>query len=90
MVISEVDYYNLLYLGLPFRMTQKFYLVQNATAWVLTGTPHTTRIHPALFELHWLPVEYQTSLKVLVLTFKALKGQGPMYHQDCLSRYTPK
>lgn len=47
------------------------------------------RIQPVLHQLHWLPIEYQTLLKVTVLTFKALDGLGPAYLLDSLSPYVP-
>lgn len=44
-------------------------------------------IQPVLCQLDWLLVEYRVRLKVLVLTIKALSGQGLMYLRDCLLPY---
>ena len=39
--------------------------------------------------LHWLPVKFRIDFKVLLLTYKALNGQGPSYIADSLVSYTP-
>ena len=39
-------------------------------------------ITPVLRELHWLPVQFRIQFKFIVITFKAINGQGPMYQQE--------
>ncbi|XP_053224999.1 uncharacterized protein LOC128403884 [Podarcis raffonei] len=90
MVTSRLDYCNSLYAGLPLKLTQKLQWVQNAAARLLTGSVPWEHIHPVLFKLHWLPVEYRIRFKVLLLTFKALHGLGPSSLRDRLSRYAPR
>ena len=41
-----------------------------------------------LKELHWLPVFYTVNFKILVLTCRALHGQGPPYIRDLLQPYS--
>ena len=38
----------------------------------------------------WLPVEFRIKFRVLVLTFKALRGPGPIYLKDRLFLYKPQ
>lgn len=76
---------NLLYIGLPLRLSQKFQLIQNAAACVLTRTPHREHIQPDLCKLYWLLVEYRIRFKILVLNFKSLNSLGAMYLRDHLS-----
>lgn len=64
-VISSLDYYNLVYVGLPFKLTKKSQLVQNAVVGVLTGTPATTHIQMMLHQLQWLQTEYSIRFKAL-------------------------
>lgn len=78
-VSSRVDYCNSLYAGLPLILIWKLQLVQKAVVWVLMGMPWTAYIQSVLRHLHWLLAENQLRFKVLVLTFKALRGLGPMY-----------
>uniref|UniRef100_R4GDH7 Reverse transcriptase domain-containing protein n=1 Tax=Anolis carolinensis TaxID=28377 RepID=R4GDH7_ANOCA len=90
MVISRLDYCNALYIGLPLSVIQKLKLVQNAAAHLLAGVPARWRITPILQQLHWLPIEYRITFKILVLTFKALHGLGPAYLRARLSPYQPQ
>ena len=39
-------------------------------------------ITPVLRELHWLPVQFRIQFKFVMITFKAINGQGPMYLQE--------
>ena len=89
-VTSGLDYCNSLYAGLPLALTQKLQLIQNAVARVLTKTPWKSHIRPILQQLHWLPVEFRIRFKVLVLTFKAIRGPGPTYLRDHLFPYIPR
>lgn len=46
-------------------------------------------ITPVLKELHWLPVRYRTEYKILLLVYKCLCDEGPVYLVNLLERYTP-
>ena len=39
-------------------------------------------ITPVLRELHLLPVEFRIQFKLIIITFKVIKGQGPIYLQE--------
>ena len=70
-------------------LLRKLQMVQNAAARVLTGTPWRAHITPILSQLHWLPVSYRITFKVLVLTFKAIRGPGPAYLRERLTVHAP-
>lgn len=89
MVVSKLDYWNLPYKGLPLNLIWKLQLVQNAAAYLLTGTFPKASIQPVLCQVHQLPVEYQIKVKIMMLTFKALLF-APTYRKDCLSHYVPQ
>lgn len=85
LIISRLDYCNELYVGLPSRMTRKLQLVQNAAAWLLTGSRWFDSVEPLLQQLHWLLIHFQSQFKVLILTLKALHCLGPATFQPVLS-----
>ena len=39
--------------------------------------------------LHWLPIRQRISFKLLLLVYKCLHNQGPIYLTNCLSVYVP-
>ena len=57
--------------------------------WCLRPSKRREHISPVLASLHWLPVTFRIDFKVLLLTYKALNGQGPSYIAHSLTNYTP-
>ena len=39
--------------------------------------------------LDWLPVEYRSQYKILLLVYKSLHGKGPAYLASMLKEYNP-
>ncbi len=86
---SRLDYCNALLGGCPASSINKLQIVQNAAARVLTRSRKYDHITPILQSLHWLPIKYRISYKILLLTYKALNGLAPAYLTSLLSRYNP-
>ncbi len=82
---SRLDYYNALLGGCPATSINKLQIVQNDAARV-NKYDHIT---PILQSLHWLPIKFRISYKILLLTYKALNGLAPAYLTNLLSRYNP-
>ncbi len=86
---SRLDYYNALLGGCPASSINKLQIVQNAAARVLTRSRKYDHITPILQSLHWLPVKFRISYKILLLAYKALNDSAPAYLTSLLSRYNP-
>ncbi len=76
---SKLDYCNALLGGFSARFINKLQMVQNAAARVLTRTRKYDHISPALSTLHWLPIKHCIDFKILLITYKVLKGLAPQY-----------
>ena len=84
LIILRLDYCNVLYMGLPLKLTRKLQVVQNVAARLLSRVKKYHHISPILAALHWLPIRFRIDFKVLMLTYNALKGLGPRYLAECL------
>ena len=56
----------------------------NASARLIYCVPKFCHITPILKELHWLPVRACIEFKILLITFKAIKGLAPKYLSDLI------
>ncbi len=86
---SRLDYCNALLGGCPASSINKLQMVQNAAARVLTRSRKYDYITPILQSLHWLPIKFCISYKILLLAYKALNDLAPAYLTKLLSRYNP-
>ncbi len=83
---SRLDYCNALLGGCPASSINKLQIVQNAAARVLTRSRKYDHITPILQSLHWLPIKFRISYKILLLAYKALNDLAPAYLTNLLSR----
>ena len=66
LVISRLDYCNSLLYGLPSTVINRRQRVHNAAARVVARVGGREHITPVLFRLHWLPVRYCFTFKILL------------------------
>ncbi len=85
---SRLDYCNALLDGCPASSINK-QQIQNAEARVLTRLRKYDHITPILQSLHWLPIKFHISYKILLLDYKALNDLALAYLTNLLSRYNP-
>ena len=78
-VSSYLDNCNSLFFGLPKYQISKLQKVQNAAARLVTKSKRSDSITPILKRLHWLPVQARIRYKILLITYRALKGLAPDY-----------
>ncbi len=76
---SRLDYCNALLGGCPAYSINKLQIVQNAAARVLTRSRKYDHITPISQSLHWLPIKFCISYKILLLAYKALNWLAPAY-----------
>ena len=88
-VTSKLDGLNALYYGLPDRVIHKLQLLQNHAAKLVVKKKKQDHVMPILHSLHWLPVQYRISFKILLLTYKCLHGKAPAYLSALLECYVP-
>ena len=88
-VTSRLDNGNSLLYGLPSSMAHKLQMVQHAGARVITRTRKFYSITPVLKELHWLPVHKRIIFKLLVLTYRSIRGTAPQYLLCLLHSHQP-
>ncbi len=78
-VSSRLDYCNSLFYGLTKYLIQRIQHVLNTAARIVTLSMKHDHITPIAYMLHWFPVEQQNHFKLLLTTFKALRGQALDY-----------
>ena len=69
---------------MPDSLTSSLQRVQNACARLVYCQPKFTSITPLLRELHWLPIRQRISFKILLIVYKSLSGQAPIYITELL------
>ena len=81
-VTTKLDSNNSLLAGITLEQRRRLERVQHAAAKLITKSNKYGVVTPLLHELHWLPIEYRIKFKILLLTYKSLKGNGPVYLKD--------
>ena len=84
-----MEYANSLLVGMPDIHLKRLQRVQNCAARLIYGIPKQEHITPFLKTLHWLPIESRIKFKILLITYKAIKGLTPSYIADLLVPYIP-
>ena len=89
LITSRLDNGNSLLYGINDLQLNKIQRAQNAAARMLTKTKKFDHITPVLQQLHWLPIKYRIHYKILLLTWKAMHDQAPIYIKDLLHLHNP-
>ena len=84
---SKLDSCNSILYGLPATHLDKLQRIQNAAARLVSRRKKYEHITPVLHDLHWLNVKNRITFKILLITFKALHGQAPIYINELLNIY---
>ena len=85
LVVSCLDYCNVLYYGVSGRLYHQLQLIQNACAKAITGKYKHDHLGDTLNELHWLNIRKRVLFKIALLAYKAINGYAPDYLQNLFS-----
>ena len=75
--------------GIPQYQLDKLQLIQNNAARVILQQKKYDHVTPTLMALHWLPIEYRITYKILLITFKALHDYSASYITELIKHYIP-
>lgn len=89
LVLSKMDYCNVLLSGTSNYNINRLQCVQNSLARVVTRSPLRTPHEQLLKSLHWLPVRQRIDYKVISLTFKSRFTGQPEYLRELVANYVP-
>ena len=84
LVLSRLDYCNVLLNGISKKDLRRLQMLQNRCARLVCLKPKFEHVTPLLNQLHWLPISERIVYKTLLYVYKSLKGLSPQYIQDCL------
>ena len=88
LVISQLDYANVVYAGLPDCDIRKLQHVQNVAAKLVLCDGDSS--YNSLKRLHWLPIRLRVRHKVLTLVYRCLNNEAPQYLKDLLKCETSR
>ena len=90
LVMSHLDYYNALLIGIQLDLITKLRSLQNSAARIVSRPRKYEHISSVLIKLQWLPIKFRIQFKVLLLVYKALNGLASKYIKELLVPYKPR
>ncbi len=88
LVTSRLDYCNSLLIGISDNHLQRLQNIQRTAARLISKKRKYDSISTELINLHWLPIRQRIDFKVLVLVFKSIHHQAPVYISNLLTDHT--
>jgi len=79
LVLSRLDLFNCVLVGLPASGIRRLQTVQNAAARLVFNIRRSDHVTDALFCLHWLRVAKRIRFKMAVMAFRSIHGLPPSY-----------
>ena len=90
LVLSKLDYCNVLLNGLAKKDLKRLQKLQNKCARLICQIPRSDHITPSLAQLHWLIISDRIIYKTVLHVFKSLQGLSLLYIDSCLKiRFQP-
>ena len=85
MVLSHLDYGNLILVNLPKSTLKPLQSIKNYAAKVTCKKQKYGNSTDCLSKLHWLPIHYRCIYKLLIIVYKTLHEKEPQYLSDKLN-----
>jgi len=82
LVLSRLDYGNVVLAGIPSYLVSRLQSVINAAARLVFSSSRFDHITPLLCQLHWLKAKERIFFKLAVLVYKCLHVTAPSYLAD--------
>ncbi len=89
LVISRLDYCNVLLAGLPSSTIKPLQMIQNAAARLVFNEPKSSHVTPLFISLHRLQVAARIKFKTLMLAYRTTTGSAPTYFLLLMTIYIP-
>lgn len=89
LVISHLDYCNVILYGVAQCDLDKLQRIQNMCAKLVLNRKWTDSSKQALHDLHWLPIKARITFKILTYMYNCSVGHAPLYLTELLSKLAP-
>ena len=87
LVLSRIDYCNLLLNACSEKDLDRLQRLQNRAARLICSTSIREHITPVLRDLHWLKIRQRIKFKTALYVYKCINNHGPQYISEFLSPY---
>lgn len=84
LVVSHLDYCNIILYGISQTELSKIQRIQNMCAKLVLNKSKYDSSKQALFDLHWLPIKARISFKILTYMYNCSVGNAPSYLTELL------
>ena len=88
-ITLRLDYCTALLYGTSVVNIARLQRIYNSAARLILRRPRSDSAGPLLQELHWLSVARRVDFKILVLTYKAMHDEAPVYLCELVRPYQP-
>ena len=89
LVISHLDYCNVILYGIAQSEIGKMQRIQNMSAKLVLNRKKFDSSREALCDLHWLPINSRIQFKLLTFMYNCYVGEAPLYLTELLTKHVP-